>query len=561
MSNVVALKKKPSKLESDVAAALGPVVTPEREAALLNAALHAPAPLPGVAQTIEPITLAELHESPTNPRKTFANMEKLTASIKSTGVVLVPLIVRAREAGGYEVIAGARRLRAAKKAGLVHVPCDVRELDDTQAREIQITENLQREGISDIEEAEAFESLQDVDGYSVEEIATKMGVSLGTVYARLKLRSLCKEAREALAERDEFDQPKLHPSVAVPLARIPSHALQVKALKTLAGMKAREGIAFIQSEFCQSLRGAPFDLKDATIVFDAGACTACPKNSAAATPGTFDDMPAKGGAFCTDTACFRLKCAANWKAIASASKKAGAEVLTLEEGAQLYAHGNLGHASKYTELDTPNHADRNKRTFREFYERLPEDKRPALIICPDRSQRIHELVDANALLKALAAEPNPPKWALAEVEQKEARKEERKEEKEERGARELRERVTKATVQKLAASLPVKLDEATLRFILIGLADRWLPQAVLDAMECKDRDAYEKFLTKAGVAELNGALLCWGSYAGDFVEATDAYAEPLKKLAKLHGVDMKQIEKAIETGDAAESLMKKKGDD
>lgn len=99
-----------------------------------------------MADRYEPsIPLNELHEHPDNPRKIFnqQKLEELASSIRSHGVVH-PLLVRLREKGGYEVIAGHRRLRAARLAELGEVPATIRDLTDHAAVEIMVIENSQR---------------------------------------------------------------------------------------------------------------------------------------------------------------------------------------------------------------------------------------------------------------------------------------------------------------------------------------------------------------------------------------------------------------------------------
>lgn len=129
--------------------------------------------------TITQIPLEQLHESPFNPRRTFAGIDELAANIRAEGCIHEPLLVRPRilaqglarrgdgrrEDGdtqdGYEVVFGHRRLRAAAAARLATVPCMVRALTDAQARSAQISENLQRHDVHPIEEAEGLRALID----------------------------------------------------------------------------------------------------------------------------------------------------------------------------------------------------------------------------------------------------------------------------------------------------------------------------------------------------------------------------------------------------------------
>lgn len=149
---------------------------------------------------LKEIELQELVPSPTNPRKTFdqAKLEELARSITSKGV-LEPLLVRPHANGGaaaFEIVAGERRFRAAALAEVPTIPCIVRELDDVDVLEIQTIENLQRDDVHPLEEAEGYAALMKAAGYDVAEIAGRIGKSGKYVYDRLKLLQLVPELRE-----------------------------------------------------------------------------------------------------------------------------------------------------------------------------------------------------------------------------------------------------------------------------------------------------------------------------------------------------------------------------
>lgn len=169
------------------------------------------------------VPLTAIQESPLNPRKTFdlGALEEMAASMRQLGV-LEPLLVRPakgptgkrRDAPRFELVAGARRLRAAEIAGLPSVPVRVKHLDDKQVLEVMVVENLQRDGLQPLEEAEGYRVLHEEHGYSVNELAGKIGKSREYVYARLKLRGLTEEARQLLLDR------KITPGHAILLARL-----------------------------------------------------------------------------------------------------------------------------------------------------------------------------------------------------------------------------------------------------------------------------------------------------------------------------------------------------
>ena len=131
------------------------------------------------------------------PRKTFdeAALEDLADSIRLHGV-LQPLLVRPLTTGGYQLVAGERRLRASRMAELKEVPVIVKELDDTEAMQIAIIENLQREDLNPIEEAEGLQALIDKCGFTQEEAAASVGKSRPAITNSLRLLRLPEEVRE-----------------------------------------------------------------------------------------------------------------------------------------------------------------------------------------------------------------------------------------------------------------------------------------------------------------------------------------------------------------------------
>lgn len=131
------------------------------------------------------------------PRKTFDEdaLMELADSITQHGV-LQPLLVRPMPTGGYQLVAGERRWRASRIAGLKEVPVVIKELSDTEAMELAIIENLQREDLNPIEEAEGLQQLIDKCGFTQEEVATSVGKSRPAIANALRLLRLPEEVRE-----------------------------------------------------------------------------------------------------------------------------------------------------------------------------------------------------------------------------------------------------------------------------------------------------------------------------------------------------------------------------
>ena len=264
-------------------------------------------PLPVVLTTpsdeFAHLMLAAIVPSLTNPRKTFnaAKLAELAESIKASGVhqpILVrtlpgsrveetswePRSLHRREVRPtHEIIAGERRYRAALLAGLSTIPAMIRDMTDEQVMEAQLVENLQRDDLTSLEEAEGYEHLCSATGIRKEDIGAKIGRSRTYVYGRLKLLDLSQECKQAL--RDGL----IDLSRAEKIARIPDTALQQKAL-TEATRKGYNGDVpsvrdfqtWLQRNVMLRLEGAPFDITNTQLCKEAGSCKECPKRTGAA---------------------------------------------------------------------------------------------------------------------------------------------------------------------------------------------------------------------------------------------------------------------------------------
>jgi ParB family chromosome partitioning protein len=150
---------------------------------------------------IASISISEIQPNPVQPRTVFdsAHLEELSNSIKTHGIIQ-PLLVRRKDAQ-YELIAGERRLRAAKLAGLTEVPVIVQDHADDQLLELALIENIQREDLNPIETAEALHRLQTQMGLSHEEIAARTGKDRTTITNLIRLLKLPREVQLLVAER------------------------------------------------------------------------------------------------------------------------------------------------------------------------------------------------------------------------------------------------------------------------------------------------------------------------------------------------------------------------
>jgi len=152
-----------------------------------------------VAESVTEILLTEIVANPEQPRTRFGHqeLEELTESVREHGI-LQPLAVTPVENGGYEIIAGERRFRAAKMAGLKSVPVVVRKTGAEEKLVLALIENIQREDLNPIEEAAAYDRLNREFGLTQEDIAKKVGKARSTVANVMRLLDLPEEIREAV---------------------------------------------------------------------------------------------------------------------------------------------------------------------------------------------------------------------------------------------------------------------------------------------------------------------------------------------------------------------------
>ena len=261
------------------------------------------------------LPLANLTESANNPRRTFdpAALNELAESIRTQGL-LAPLLVRPKGAQSYEIVAGARRYRAAQLAGLESVPVRIAELTDAQAIEASIVENLIRADVHPMEEASGFRALLNMEEpkYSIEQIAARTGKTPVFIAARLKLTELVPPVVEAFY-RDEIGT-----GHALLLAKL-QPAQQEEALKACyqeqfnSGNKTKRILlpvrqlqTWIEHNILLELASAPFPKEDAQLLPEAGSCVDCPKRTGHNTL-LFAEIGAGQPDSCSDPKCYSAK--------------------------------------------------------------------------------------------------------------------------------------------------------------------------------------------------------------------------------------------------------------
>lgn len=153
-------------------------------------------------EEIEMVKIDELRSNPYQPRKVFDEeaLQELAASIKEHGV-FQPIIIK-KSIKGYEIIAGERRVKASKMAGLEEIPAIVRDFSDNEMMEIALLENLQRENLNTIEESTAYKKLLETLSLTQEELAKRLGKSRSHITNMLGLLTLPEEVQTALSNKE-----------------------------------------------------------------------------------------------------------------------------------------------------------------------------------------------------------------------------------------------------------------------------------------------------------------------------------------------------------------------
>lgn len=395
-----------------------------------------------VQSKMENIPIAWIAPSETNPRKRFneAALAELAQSVKEKGV-LQPVLVRpypwrwgwqaafnrkgvfqvvqwkgrigpnlvtrysgpefatekaaaaeseARQAkqAKFELVAGERRYRASKIAGLESIPAVISELDDIAALEVQIVENLQRADLEPLEEAIGYQVLISEHKYSVDHLAEKLKKSRAYVYAMLKLCGLPKAAKEAL------EAGLIPKSTAELIARLPNEKLREKYAGEVlkpewdkSMMSLRKAKELQERSYMIQLKGSPFPQQDPELLPAAGPCGTCPKLSG----NDRDLFPDGRSDMCTDPACFAQKKAAHFRRLKELAEAQGLQVLDAKASNKLFSSWTDSlQTSEYLDLAEVCYRDKAKkpRSYRQLLE--GSDIKP--VVAFDRKGKQRKLV-------------------------------------------------------------------------------------------------------------------------------------------------------------------------
>ena len=235
---------------------------------------------------------------------TEESLNELASSIQQHGVIQPILVRPAGDNKTYNLICGERRVRAGRLAGLTEIPASIREIDDHHALILQITENMQREGVHPLNEAKGYKVLLESDPHSsTSDLSLRFGKSETYILQRLKLNELCGPAIK------DYYQGLMTLGHALILSRL-TDADQRQVLESIRSERNSYGSVpslqeFVDQHIIHVLSKAPFDVNDTDLHKKAGSCMGCPKRSGAS-PMLFAEIKEKDK--CFDSQCFHTKC-------------------------------------------------------------------------------------------------------------------------------------------------------------------------------------------------------------------------------------------------------------
>lgn len=543
------------------------------------------------------IPLDQIQESPFNPRKTFSHdgLVELAETIQLVGV-MQPILVRPMPASGgcapyFEIVFGHRRFRASKLAyssPSATIPAMVRELTDAQSARLQAIENLQREDLDPIEEAQGYADLVKTPGLNALDIGTEIGKSRTYVYNQIKLLKLCEVGKRLVRCK------VLKTELAIEVARLTTEDLQLEALKYITNhadislqaseaweeeppehirmMSYREGRAMIEQRFKRHLKDALFGRSIMFLVPDRPDCNSCEERA-----GNIPDMNAKGerADICTNPGCFELKTQAHIAQVAEDARQLPGRVIdateALAQSLCVMWTDSLNDDCVYIELDGGDdyRVDIETDTVREALGKKLKPADVVRIVHPKTGVLI-EAVHQDLLIKHGLMQPDEEKEEQAEAElspaEKKAREDQRKRDiaavaRERKISDLMREKVFLVTCS-LSAGLPRKpgdlhamlcimweaaqcgdtvIDFATwARWHSIEISDLLAESAYGDAATARQKKVY------AWLASLPAdmqAQMCLELCLLQSMEPRHNSGEPdvLMTVAPTYGVDFKQI--------------------
>lgn len=205
--------------------------------------------------TVQTVFLSMIDVNPFQPRKTFDDhtLDELSQSIREYGVIQ-PILVR-KNGDRFELIAGERRFRAAKLAGLDTIPAIVKDLTEQETAEIAMVENLQREDLNFMEEAEGYQVLLNTFGLTQDELAKRVGKSQSTIANKLRLLRLPEKVRHEIS-RDFFTERHARAVLKLPDEQHQIEALHIMRSKEMTVRQAEDYIELILANISREIEDA-----------------------------------------------------------------------------------------------------------------------------------------------------------------------------------------------------------------------------------------------------------------------------------------------------------------
>jgi len=500
-----------------------------------------------VQSEFQVIPIEKVVESPTNPRRRFneQKMQDLIQSVREKGV-LVPLLVRAinttpnvekqlenigllsKKGNGYqkyEILAGARRYRAAKTVGLLNLPAIVKKLDDNEALEIQIFENEQREDVHPLEQATGYKRLVDRN-YTVPAIAAKLGCSESHVYKRLKLLDLIEPVQEAFLNDEITSEHAILIARLQPKDQEKAFAQCFEKYNSNRLVNVKSMADWIESNIHLDLKSAPFKIGDEDLLPAAGSCVNCPKRTGF-NAQLFPDIQKKDT--CTDGACFKKKLQACINQTIAGHEEKGKPLLKITRDYGAKEGGPLPR-SKYHPILRKE--DSCKSAQNAIVVSGHEGKGKIISICADPDCKIHKKQNQSS---GMANRMDYQKQQ--KVQEEKAKKEQR-----------IREDVFDAIIAKSKESDWIRDDWNMIALALLNSCDYDAPKIIAKRHDWAES---QKFIAKRilalSIENLMPVIveLCLIQFVRVFAYDTSRRPEIFINAAKRYEVDIAAIEKKI----------------
>lgn len=512
-----------------------------------------PVKLEGLAKTIERLGIQmplvvrlvtqefTVHE-PELLETQWTVLDRAGKVVKAGAEAAVKAFAQGKTEPYYELVAGERRWRAAGLVKLAKVPAMVRNLSDADVLEIQYIENLQRDDLTALEEAEGFAKLIEMKVYTADTLAEKLQMSRSHVYGRLALLKCGDAVRAALLAG------KIETSVAVLVSTIPELEKQKELLEEISNednyrypFSVRKVKEMIEQDYRTSLEDAPFDLKDAKLDAAAGPCTKCPKRT-----GNMTEVlgAVKDPNVCTNPSCYENKVKAQTEKLEEEARKNGQTVLTREEYQKNRQRLTILGSNCYETAPV----DDEYPTYKELLGKHVPKQTLALVVIDGQ---VHEVVPTAEVERIIEEKKLIPPVEPSERDKQDAARLAR---------REKVERVMQAALSDVILTASVKTSHVTVpmlrNVVRLALLKSSCAQMVWKTRETGIKDCpgeteqeqleYYAFQKMDQSEENLWGLLVNALVAADRMDYNGEPPEEFTKACEIFGVDLKQVERWLD---------------